>query len=238
MDPIPNPRDRTRTSEESAGGTRGLTTGTTTVGLAGADGVVLAADARASLAGRFVTNRSMRKVESVGDGAAVAFSGGVGDAQGFVRTLRAQRRLYELRHDRPPAAGTLASVAAERTRSGRFPSLWLLLGGLDDDPAVYEIDPAGGVMATEYAAGGSGMQLAYGALERSYEPGLDLDALRSVAAEALAGAAERDAASGDGMTLATITEDGTAIETCDELGARALEAVAGDAAGATDEEVA
>ncbi|WP_254863686.1 hypothetical protein [Halovivax gelatinilyticus] len=78
-----------------------LTTGTTVVGLAGSDGVVIGADARASLGGRFVTNQSMQKVEPIGNRAAVAFAGGVSDAQSLVDQLRAERRLYELEHDRP-----------------------------------------------------------------------------------------------------------------------------------------
>ena len=234
MDPIPVPTNSNRTdgTSESTDRVRGVSTGTTTVGLAGANGVVLAADARASLGGRFVTNRSMRKVEPVGDRAAVAFAGGVGGAQAFVRTLRAERQLYELRQDRPPSTQTLASVAADRSRAGQFPSVWLLLGGLDDEPAVYEIDPAGGVMATTYAAGGSGMQLAYGALERSYEPGQEVDVLRSTAADALEAASERDAASGDGMCLTTITADGLTVDTYDALGSGAV------AATTTNEEVA
>lgn len=50
----------TATAEEA-----GQTTGTTTVGLTAVDGVVLATDRRASLGGRFVTNKRARKVEQV-----------------------------------------------------------------------------------------------------------------------------------------------------------------------------
>src|SRR6056297_2691388 len=58
-----------------------LKTGTTTVGLTTADGVVLATDMRASLGGRFVSNRDVQKVEQVHPRAALTMAGSVGGAQ-------------------------------------------------------------------------------------------------------------------------------------------------------------
>lgn len=200
----------------------GVSTGTTVVGLAGSDGVVLAADSRASLGGRFVTNRSMRKVESIGETTAVAFSGGVSGAQSLVDGLRAERRLYELDHDRPAATRALANAAADRIRTGGLGPLWILVGGFDDGPVLSEVGAGGGLMESPYAAAGSGMQLAYGALERSFESGQPVDVLRPIAANAVAAAAERDTASGDGTAIATITADGTTLEAFDGLGAAAL----------------
>ena len=189
-----------------------ITTGTTTVGAVGADGVVLAADTRASLGGRFVTNRSARKIEPVADRTAVAFSGSVSDAQSFVRNLRAELRGYELRHDNAPSVETAATVAGDLVRRGPYRILDLVLAGVDDGPAVYQIGGGGGVMDTAYAASGSGMQLAYGALEEAYEPDLPLGDLRRVVATAVQSATERDTASGDGMTIATISADSLDLE--------------------------
>ncbi len=193
-----------------------ITTGTTTVGAVGTDGVVLAADQRASLGGQFVTNRSARKIEPVADRIAVAFSGSVSDAQSFVRQLRGDLRLYELRHDRPPSIETAATVAGELVRTGPYRVLDLVLGGVDDEPAVYQIGRGGGVMSAAYAASGSGMQLAYGVLEDAYEPDARTSACRHTVATAVAAATNRDTASGDGMTIATITETGLEIDRFDE----------------------
>lgn len=212
-------------------------TGTTTVGIAGSDGVVLAADTRASIGGgRFVTNRSMRKVESIDDGIAVAFSGSVSDAQSFVRRLRAEARLYRLEHGEPMAVETTATVAGDLVRRGPYRVLDLVLAGVGDEPAVYDVGPGGGVMATPYAAAGSGMQLAYGALEGAIGDGRSLEEsgsvgdrrpveeLRTIAARAIESATARDTASGDGMTVATITGDGVSMETIDEIGPGAIDA--------------
>ncbi|RKD97639.1 proteasome subunit alpha [Halopiger aswanensis] len=204
-----------------------IKTGTTTVGLAGADGAVLAADARASLGGQFVTNKTARKIEPVADRTAVAFSGSVSDAQSFVRHLRAELSQYDLERDGPASVETAATVAGDLVRRGPYRILDLVLAGVDDEPAVYQIGGGGGVMEAPYAASGSGMQLAYGALEAAYQPDRSVAELRPIAARAVRSAAERDTASGDGMTIATITDDDLAIERYDDL-ERAVSAVDSD----------
>ena len=65
-------------------------TGTTTVGLSTDEGVVIATDRRASLGGRFVSNKSVTKVEQIHPTAALTLVGSVGGAQSFIRTLRAE----------------------------------------------------------------------------------------------------------------------------------------------------
>ncbi len=67
-------------------------------------------------------------------------------------------------------------------------------------------------MLDNYVATGSGMQLAYGVLEDKYEEGMTNKEASTVAAHAIKSASQRDAASGDGIYLAVITEDGVDIE--------------------------
>ena len=184
-------------------------TGTTIVGLVADDAVVLAADRRASLGGRFVTNKDVRKVEAVHPSAAVALSGAVGHIQHFVRVLRAESALYADRRGAAPSMDALSTLAGNLLRSAPL-AVSPLLGGVDaDGPRVFSLDGGGSVLADEYAAGGSGMQLAYGALERLYEPDLSIAEARAVAARAIGGASERDTASGDGLTVAVIRAEGT-----------------------------
>jgi proteasome beta subunit len=82
---------------------------------------------------------------------------------------------------------------------------------------VFCLDGGGGVLSDEYAAGGSGMQVAYGVLERQYEPGLSTDAATGVAARAIDGASERDTASGNGMPVAVVDEEGVAVDEYDAV---------------------
>ena len=182
-----------------------FTTGTTTVGLTAEDGVVLAADRRASLGGHFVGSKDATKVFEVAPSAAVTISGSVGDGQAFVRRLRSEARLYELERGRRASIETLATVAGELLRGGRTIPL---LGGVDGEPRLYQLDPGGGVLQDPFAATGSGSQTAYGVLERRFEPELAMDEAVAVARDAVAAASERDTASGNGDLVVRVTTDG------------------------------
>lgn len=243
VDPPPRVGDpldgqsRSSSPPNAAANDRVIKTGTTTVGLAGTDGAVLVADQRASLGGQFVTNKTARKIDPVADRTAVAFSGSVSDAQSFMRHLRTELSQYELERDESAPVETAATVAGDLVRRGPYRILDLVLAGVDDEPAVYQIGGGGGVMEAPYAASGSGMQLAYGALEAAYEPDRSVAELRPIAARAVRSAAERDTASGDGMTITTITADDLTFERYDDLerAVAATEADDGAATAATEE---
>lgn len=197
-------------------------TGTTVVGVTAADAVVLAADRRASLGGRFVTNKRTQKIEQVHPTAATALSGAVGHIQYFTRMLHAESRLYRDRRGTDlsvPALATLASNVLRQTPLHAVP----ILGGVDADGShLYSLDGSGGRLEDDYVAGGSGMQLAYGVLERHFTGEESLAAGRRIAVEAIDSAAERDTASGNGLMLATITDEGVTLEGFDsgaEVGA-------------------
>jgi len=187
-------------------------TGTTTVGIATDDGVAIATDMRASLGGRFVSNKDVRKVEQVHPTAALTLVGSVGGAQSYIRTLRAEASLYETRRGDPMAIPALATLAGNFARGGPFRAIRPILGGVDADGShVYALDPAGGVLADDYTVTGSGTQVASGVLESEYEPGLSIDTATTLSARAVEAAVERDTGSGNGVSLATVTEDGVEI---------------------------
>jgi proteasome beta subunit len=187
-------------------------TGTTTVGLTTADGVVVATDMRASLGGRFVSNKDVQKVEQVHPTAALTLVGSVGGAQSFIRNIRAEVNLYEARRGENMSIEALATIAGNFARGGPFFAINPILGGVDDDGHhVFSIDPAGGVMADDYTVTGSGLTVAYGTLEREYEEGLSNEEAKQVAASAVKAAVERDTGSGNGVFLAEVTGEGVEI---------------------------
>jgi proteasome beta subunit len=189
-----------------------LKTGTTTVGITTDDGVVIATDMRASLAGRFVANKNVQKVEQIHPTAALTLVGSVGGAQSFIRTLRAEANLYETRRGETIGIEALQTLAGNLARGGPFFRIQPILGGVDDEGHhVATVYPDGGVSGDDYAVTGSGMQLAYGVLEQQYEDGLSNDEATEVAAHAIQSAAERDTGSGDGIYLAEITDEGVDI---------------------------
>lgn len=187
-------------------------TGTTTVGLTTADGVVMATDMRASLGGRFVSNKDVQKVEQIHPTAAITMAGSVGGAQSFIRALQAESNLYETRRGEEISISALSTLAGNFLRGGPFFLVSPILGGVDDEGShIFSLDPAGGVMSDDYTATGSGMQVAYGVLESEYAEDLSNDEAKNVATRSVRNAVERDTASGDGVFLAEITEDGVDI---------------------------
>ena len=192
-------------------------TGTTTVGIATEDGVVVATDMRASLGGRFVSNKSVQKVEQVHPTGVLTLVGSVGGAQSFIRTLRSEADLYEVREDQAMSIHALATLAGNFARGGPFFAINPILGGVDEEGShVYSIDPAGGVMQDDYTVTGSGMQLAHGAIEGVYDREMSLDDARDLAVRAVVAASERDTGSGNGVYVSTVTDEGVEIEGFDE----------------------
>ncbi|MUV86025.1 archaeal proteasome endopeptidase complex subunit beta [Natronomonas sp. CBA1123] len=188
-------------------------TGTTTIGITTSEGVVIATDMRASLGGRFVSNKDVQKVEQIHPTAALTLVGSVGGAQSFIRSLRAEVNLYEARRGEDISIEALATLAGNFARGGPFFAINPILGGVDDDGHhVYSIDPAGGVMADDYTITGSGMTVAYGTLEREYEEGMSNEEAKRVAASGIKSAVERDTGSGNGVFLATVTDEGVDIK--------------------------
>nr|WP_008527158.1 archaeal proteasome endopeptidase complex subunit beta [Halorhabdus tiamatea] len=193
-------------------------TGTTTVGLSTAEGVVIATDRRASLGGRFVSNKNVVKVEEIHPTAAMTLVGSVGGAQSFIRTLRSEASLYATRRGESISISALATLAGNFARGGPFLAIHPILGGVDDEGThVYTIDPAGGVMEDDYAVTGSGMQVAYGTIEGEYDAEMSVDDARDLATKAVQAASERDTGSGNGLVIAEITDEGVEIEEFDAL---------------------
>ncbi len=188
-------------------------TGTTTIGITTADGVVIATDMRASLGGRFVSNKDVQKVEQIHPTAALTMVGSVGGAQSYIRSLRAEVNLYEARRGEDISIDALATLAGNFARGGPFFAIHPILGGVDNEGHhVYSIDTAGGVMKDDYTITGSGMTVAYGVLERQYEEGLSNEEAKRVAASGVKAAVERDTGSGNGVYLAEVTEEGVDIQ--------------------------
>ena len=187
-------------------------TGTTTIGITTSEGVVIATDMRASLGGRFVSNKNVQKVEQIHPTAALTLVGSVGGAQSFIRSLRAEVNLYEARRGEDMSMQALSTLAGNFARGGPFFAINPILGGVDDDGHhVYSIDPAGGVMQDDYTVTGSGLTVAYGTLEDRYEDDMTNEEAKEVAAAAINAAAERDTGSGNGIYLADVTEEGVDI---------------------------
>ncbi len=185
-------------------------TGTTTLGIACSDGVVLATERRATL-GHLIGHKQTQKLFPVDRHLALTTAGLVGDAQQLARILTAEAALYRLKRDQPmPVKGAATMLGNLLNRSKMMP-YWvqLIVGGHDlRGGHVYSVDSAGGSIRDEWTCTGSGSAFVYGVMEDRYEAGLDTKGGIELAIRGLNAAMRRDAASGNGMDIAVVDQDG------------------------------
>lgn len=184
-------------------------TGTTTVGLVSKDGIVFASDRRATM-GYLIASKDIDKIYPINDRIAMTIAGSVGDAQLLVRWMKAETKLYELKHERKitvrGAATLLANILAQSKIIPFF--VQLLVGGIDSKPRLFSVDMLGGVTEEKMTATGSGSPIAYGLLEELYSEGRDTAHNLRIAAKAVTSAIKRDAGSGERVDLTVVTDKG------------------------------
>ncbi len=186
-----------------------LKTGTTTVGLACSDGVILASDRRATM-GYFIASKDVQKVFQIDEKIAMTVAGSVADAQFLVRLLQSECRLYKLRYGRNMTTKNAASLLANMMFQYKYFPYWvqLIVAGYDEKAEVYSIDMLGGVTEERFTSTGSGSPVAYGVIEEGFKSGGAIKENAAVAAKAIAMAMRRDAATGEYVDVVTITKSG------------------------------
>jgi len=184
--------------------------GTTTVGLACENGVVLASEKRATM-GTFIASKDAKKIYQIDDRLSMATAGAVGDAQTLVRILSAETKLYKIRREEPMTVSAMATLLSNILFTQRyFPYLvHLIVGGIDKKgPGLYSLDALGGQIEERKAvATGSGSPIAYGVLEDRYKENMPLRDGVILAIRAVYAATKRDSASGNGIEVVTITPE-------------------------------
>jgi proteasome beta subunit len=189
-----------------------LKTGTTTVGIVCKDGIVLAADKRAT-AGSMIVDKRCDKVHIISDDFAVTIAGTVSDAQLIIKLIRAELKLKEVRtHKRPTskeAANLLGGLLYSSIRQmSMIPGIaHFLLGGKDKTGThLYDLFPDGSVtLIKDYVSSGSGSVFAYGVLETQYKEGMTTAEATKLAVVAVNTALQRDSASGNGVDVVVIS---------------------------------
>src|ERR671911_2110073 len=160
--------------------------GATVVGISYNDGVVLAADKRVSF-GNFVVNKNIKKTFTVTDYVGAACAGMVADMQVLVRQVEALAKIRKLetRREVPPnSIAKLMSVIMFERRY--FPLLTqVIVGGYDDKPRIYTLDPLGSLLPDEYAAVGSGAEMALGILDAQYNSQMNEEDARNLAIKSI-----------------------------------------------------
>lgn len=183
--------------------------GATAVGITFDGGVVFASEKRIAF-GNFLVSKSTKKTFPITSKVGATCAGLVADMQ--ILTLQiaalAKIRKMELKRDVPP--NTVAKMMSNMMYERRyFPLLTqVIVGGVVDRPIMYTLDPLGSVLPDEYAAVGTGAEMALGVLDPQYKPNMKKDEAIDLAKRAVRSAALRDSASGDGIDVLVITKDG------------------------------
>ncbi|MDH7564464.1 MAG: archaeal proteasome endopeptidase complex subunit beta [Candidatus Bathyarchaeota archaeon] len=184
--------------------------GTTTIGAACKDGVILASDTRVTM-GMYVAHKQGKKVYKIDDHLGMTIAGTVADAQRTVDILIANAQLYRLNMNRPMPISAAARLIANLLFSARYVPLLtqVLIGGVDDTGAhVFSLDPFGSLTEEKLVSTGSGSPVAYGVLEDEFKEGMSVKEGMPIIAKAVNAAMKRDAASGNNYNIVVIDEKG------------------------------
>ena len=170
--------------------------------------------------GYLIANKEAQKIFKIDDNLGLTIAGMVADAQEIVRVLKAQVELYKVgrevdRMGVEPATTLLSNIMYSKKFFPYY--VQLLLGGIDTKPRLYSFDPYGGIGVEDRVSTGSGSPVAYGVLEDRYKKKGTVETNLPIAVKALRAAMERDIATGDGISVVTVTEKGYREYTPEEI---------------------
>lgn len=184
--------------------------GATAVGVSFDDGIVLASERRIAY-GNFLVSKSTKKTFPLTPNVAAACAGLVADMQLLSLQIKALAKIrkMEIKRDVPP--NSIAKMMSNLMYERRFFPLLtqVIVGGLVDKPSIYTLDPLGSVLPDEYAAVGTGAEMALGVLDQSYKEKLTEKEAVDLAIKSIRAATMRDSFSGDGIDVLVINKQGT-----------------------------
>src|SRR6476661_2369810 len=188
--------------------------GATAVGISYVNGVILASEKRVSY-GNFVVNKNTKKTFSVTNQVGAACAGMVADMQVLVRQVGALAKIRKLETRRNVAPNSIAKMMSVIMFERRFFPLLtqVIVGGFEVKPEIYTLDPLGSLLPDDYAAVGTGAEMALGVLDSEYKKDISIEVARNLAVKAIKSSIQRDSASGDGIDLVIITDKGIREDT-------------------------
>ena len=183
--------------------------GATAVGITYNGGLVLASERRIAY-GNFVVSKTTKKTFVITPHVGAACAGLVADMQilSLQVSALAKIRKMEIKRDVPP--NTIAKMMSNMMYERRFFPLLtqVIVGGLVDRPVIFTLDPLGSVLPDDYAAVGTGAEMALGILDQQYKKELNEAEATDLAVKSIRAAIMRDSASGDNIDVLVIDKNG------------------------------
>ena len=183
--------------------------GATAVGITYNGGLVLASERRIAY-GNFVVSKTTKKTFVITPHVGAACAGLVADMQilSLQVSALAKIRKMEIKRDVPP--NTIAKMMSNMMYERRFFPLLtqVIVGGIVDSPVIFTLDPHGSVLPDDYAAVGTGAEMALGILDQQYKKELNEAEATDLAVKSIRAAIMRDSASGDNIDVLVIDKNG------------------------------
>ena len=194
--------------------------GTTTVGIMCKDGIILAADKKATAF--YTENRNEKKVFPINQAVVMTTAGSVGDLQYLYRVVKAEAALSEMRSEVMSATSVATLLSNILNNTKYFPYMVaLLVGGYDEGtlPVLYSVDAIGGATRGEkIVVTGSGGPIALGVLQSQFRENISIDDAKVLAVKALVSARERDVyTGGKSLDIAVITPEGVSLVKTEDI---------------------
>jgi proteasome beta subunit len=182
--------------------------GATAVGISYDGGIILAAEKRVSY-GNFVVNKNTKKIFPVTEFVGAACAGMIADMQVLVRQVSALAKIRRLEIRRNVATNSIAKLMSVIMFERRFFPLLtqVVVGGVEYRPQIFTLDPLGSVLPDDYAAVGSGAEMALGVMDAEYSQDISEENARNLVIKAIKSSILRDSSSGDGIDMLTITKN-------------------------------
>src|SRR6476660_5848740 len=184
--------------------------GTTTCALTCVDGVVLAADTRAS-AGFFIADKHVMKIQKIDHHIGLTIAGGVADAQNLVDIMRYNANIYRITNKELMPVKSASRLCSNVLFNQRYFPYYvqIIVAGYDKEGGqIYNIDLFGSMTSEKFISTGSGSPVAYGYLESEFKEGLGVNDAYKIAIRAIAAAIRRNTGTGDGINTVIIDKDG------------------------------
>ncbi|KAF8399926.1 hypothetical protein HHK36_015797 [Tetracentron sinense] len=207
--------------------------GTTTLAFIFKEGVMVAADSRASMGGYIcmflflfflfdhISSQSVKKIIEINPYMLGTMAGGAADCQFWHRNLGIKCRLHELANKRRISVTGASKLLANILYSyrGMGLSVGTMIAGWDETgPGLYYVDSEGGRLKGTRFSVGSGSPYAYGVLDNGYHYDMSVEEAAELARRAIYHATFRDGASGGVASVYYVGSNGWKKLSGDDVG--------------------
>lgn len=195
--------------------------GSTAVGVKTKDAVILGSVKKINTLGVTESNRKIYEIDSH---AGLVSSGLLSDARDLVEASRVKAQVNKITYGEPISVPSLTRHVCDRMHmvtqyAGMRPfGVGLLIGGVNDKPALFETDPSGTMIEWKAQAIGRGAEKARKVLEKDFRDNMDTASGVKLILDALSTGEKGEKETGDeNVEVAIITANGFRYLTPEEI---------------------